>query len=62
MKCGYARISTEDQNPAFADCSIEETERRAVELSGATIKRPALLQCLKKMERGDTLTSGNSTG
>jgi len=22
----------------------------------------ALLQCLKKMERGDTLTSGNSTG
>ena len=25
-------------------------------LSGATTKRPALLRCLKKLKRGDTLT------
>ena len=39
MKHGYARVSTDDQNPA---------------LSGATTKRPALLRCLKRLEHSDT--------
>jgi DNA invertase Pin-like site-specific DNA recombinase len=60
MKYGYARISTIDQN---ADMQLKALQRAGVqkkdifkdELSGATIKRPALLRCLKKLEPGDTL-------
>jgi Enterobacteriaceae phage serine recombinase len=58
MKYGYARISTEDQN---ADLQIRALKRAGCEtilkdeLSGATTKRPALLRCLKKLRKGDTL-------
>jgi DNA invertase Pin-like site-specific DNA recombinase len=70
MKCGYARISTEDQNAAMqhtalkrAGCKTHFTD----ELSGAITKRLALLRCMKKLERGDTLgldprVCGSSTG
>jgi len=59
MKYGYARVSTDDQNPALqlaalkkAGCQIVFKDER---LSGASTKRPALLRCPKKAEHGDTL-------
>jgi DNA invertase Pin-like site-specific DNA recombinase len=59
MKYGYARISTEEQNPALQLAALKRARCSAIfkdELSGATTKRPALLRCLKKLQRGDTLT------
>jgi DNA invertase Pin-like site-specific DNA recombinase len=60
MKYGYARVSTDDQNPALqldalkkAGCEKIFTDKG---LSGATIQRPALARCLKALEHGDTLT------
>ena len=58
MKYGYARVSTDDQNPALQLAALKKAGCRTVfkdELSGATTKRPALLRCLKKLEHGDTL-------
>src|SRR5215831_18540035 len=59
MKYGYARLSTDDQNPALqlaalkrAGCKIMFKDEG---LSGATIKRPALLRCLKQLQPGDAL-------
>jgi|CXWJ01.1.fsa_nt_gi DNA invertase Pin-like site-specific DNA recombinase len=60
MKYGYARVSTDDQNPdlqlaALKQAGCEKTfadEGR----SGATLNRPALQRCLKQLEHGDTLT------
>jgi DNA invertase Pin-like site-specific DNA recombinase len=58
MKYGYARVSTVDQNPALqmdalkkAKCDYVFQEKR----TGATINRPALRDCLKKLRPGDTL-------
>ncbi len=60
MKYGYARVSTDDQNPALQLAALKkdgcETIFKDAGLSGATTKRPALLRCLKKLEHGDTLT------
>jgi DNA invertase Pin-like site-specific DNA recombinase len=60
MKYGYARVSTDHQNPALQPEALRKAGCKAVfkddGLSGATTKRPALLRCLKKLERGDTLT------
>ena len=59
MKYGYARISTEDQNAAMQHTALKRAGCKTIftdELTGATTKRPALLRCLKKLERGDTLT------
>src|SRR5271166_543075 len=58
MKYGYARISTEDQNAAMQHAALKRAGCKTLftdELSGAITKRPALLRCLKKLERGDTL-------
>jgi DNA invertase Pin-like site-specific DNA recombinase len=59
MKYGYARVSTDDQTPALQLAALKKAGCKAVfkddGLSGATTKRPALLRCLKKLERGDTL-------
>ena len=60
MKYGYARVSTEDQNPALQLAALKKAGCRAPlfkdeGLSGATTKRPALLRCLKKLKSGDTL-------
>jgi len=59
MEYGYARVSTDDQN---ADLQLAALKRAGCEsifkdegISGATIKRPALLRCLKALEPGDTL-------
>ena len=60
MKYGYARISTVDQN---ADMQLAALKKAGVdpknifkdERTGATMQRPALLRCLKKLDTGDTL-------
>jgi DNA invertase Pin-like site-specific DNA recombinase len=60
MKYGYARVSTDDQNPALQLAAPKKDGCQNIfkddGLSGATTKRPALLRCLKKLEHGDTLT------
>ena len=59
MKIGYARVSTDDQNPAMQIAALKKagcTKLFKDELSGATgVKRPALLRCLKALKKGDTL-------
>jgi DNA invertase Pin-like site-specific DNA recombinase len=59
MKYGYARISTDDQTTALqldalkrARCSHIFEDKG---IAGATIKRPALLRCMKTLRAGDTL-------
>src|SRR6266851_3065947 len=58
MKYGYARVSTEDQNPALQLAALKRAGCRKTfkdERTGATTKRPALLRCLKALQNGDTL-------
>ena len=59
MKYGYARVSTDDQNPALQMAALKKDGCKTIfkdaGISGATTKRPALRRCLKKLERGDTL-------
>jgi DNA invertase Pin-like site-specific DNA recombinase len=61
MKYGYARVSTEDQNPALQINALKRagcTDRAIFKdegISGATVQRPALLRCLKTLQAGDTL-------
>ena len=58
MKYGYARVSTEDQNPALQLAALKRAGRRKTfkdERIGATSKRPALLRCLKALQNGDAL-------
>ena len=59
MKYGYARVSTDDQTPALQLAALQKAGCKTVfkddGLSGPTIRRPALLRCLKKLEHGDTL-------
>jgi Resolvase, N terminal domain len=56
---GYARVSTDDQNPALQIAALKkagcQTLFKDEGISGATTKRPALLRCLKKLTPGDTL-------
>jgi DNA invertase Pin-like site-specific DNA recombinase len=59
MKYGYARVSTDDQNPALQLAALKKAGCKTVfrdeGLSGATTRRPALRRCLKKLEHGDML-------
>jgi DNA invertase Pin-like site-specific DNA recombinase len=58
MKYGYARVSTDDQNPALQLAALKKAGCQTAfkdGLSGATTKRPALLRRLKRLEHGDTL-------
>ena len=59
MKYGYARVSTEDQNPALQLAALKKAGCRTVfkdeGISGATAQRPALVKCLKNLQAGDTL-------
>ena len=59
MKYGYARVSTDDQNPALQLVALHKAGCTSVfkdeGLSGATTKRPALIRCLKALRPGDTL-------
>jgi DNA invertase Pin-like site-specific DNA recombinase len=58
MKYGYARVSTEDQNPALQLAALKKAGCQKIfkdERIGADTKRPALLRCLKALQDGDTL-------
>ena len=58
MKYGYARVSTEDQNPAMQLAALKKVGCKTVfkdEVTGAHVNRPALARCLKAFETGDTL-------
>src|SRR5271167_1780860 len=58
MKYGYARVSTDDQNPAMQLAALKKAGCQTVfkdEVTGAHVNRPALARCLKKLESGDTL-------
>ena len=58
MKYGYARVSTEDQNPAMQLAALKKAGCKTVfkdEMTGAHVNRPALTRCLKKLDTGDTL-------
>lgn len=59
MKYGYARVSTEDQNPAMQLAALKKAGCKTVfkdEVTGAHVNRPALTRFLKALETGDTLT------
>jgi DNA invertase Pin-like site-specific DNA recombinase len=59
MKYGYARVCTEDQNPAMQLAALKNAGCKTVfkdEVIGAHVSRPALARCLKALETGDTLT------
>jgi DNA invertase Pin-like site-specific DNA recombinase len=59
MKYGYARISIDDPSPAVQLAALKNAGCQTVfkdqGLSAATMKRPGLLRCLKKLQHGDTL-------
>lgn len=58
MKYGYARVSTEDQNPAMQLTALKKAGCKTVfkdEVTGAHVNRPALHRCLNTLEHGDTL-------
>lgn len=59
MKYGYARVSTDDQNPALQLAALQRVGCTTIfkdeGLSGATVTRPALTRCLKALRPDDTL-------
>jgi DNA invertase Pin-like site-specific DNA recombinase len=59
LKYGYARVSTDDQNTALQLAALKKAGCKTIfkdeGISGATVKRPALARCLKKLRAGDTL-------
>jgi len=59
MKYGYARVSTDDQNPALQIAALKKAKCAHIfedkGITGATVKRPALLRCMKTLRAGDTL-------
>jgi DNA invertase Pin-like site-specific DNA recombinase len=63
MKIGYARVVTDDQNPAIQIAALKAprcTKLPRHELSGATgINRPPLLRRPKRVKKGDTLIVWN---
>jgi Resolvase, N terminal domain len=58
VKYGYARVSTEDQNPAMQLAALKKAGCAKLfkdEVTGAHVNRPALARCLKILQPGDTL-------
>ena len=58
MIYGYARVSTEDQNPAMQLAALTAAGCEKLfkdEVTGAHVNRPSLIRCLKALETGDTL-------
>lgn len=58
MKTGYARVSTDDQNPDLQHAALKNAGCRKVytdRASGANAKRPELGKCLKALKSGDVL-------
>ena len=62
MKCGYARVSTDDQSAALQLACLKRAGCKTLfkdeGLSGATTKRLALLRCLKAMRALARLEAG----
>ena len=59
MKIGYARVSTEDQNPDLPLAALKRAGWKRLftdKATGAHVKRPELTRCLKALGEGDTLT------
>ena len=59
MKIGYARVSTEDQNPDLQLTALKQTGCGKIftdKATGSNVKRPALEKCLKALNAGDMLT------
>ena len=59
MNLGYARVSTEDQNPDLQLAALKQagcTSLFTDKATGAHVKRPELTKCLKALNEGDTLT------
>jgi DNA invertase Pin-like site-specific DNA recombinase len=58
MKYGYARVSTEGQNPAMQLAALKQAGCKIVfkdEVTGAHVNRPALARCLNALGTDDTL-------
>lgn len=58
MKIGYARVSTDDQNPDLQLAALRAAGCERVftdKATGANVKRPELARCLKALTAGDTL-------
>ena len=57
MKIGYARVSTEDQNPDLQFAALKKAGCERIytdKATGANVKRPELTKCLKALNEGDT--------
>jgi DNA invertase Pin-like site-specific DNA recombinase len=58
MKIGYARVSTEDQNPDLQLTALKEAGCDRIftdKATGANVKRPELAKCFKSLKAGDML-------
>jgi DNA invertase Pin-like site-specific DNA recombinase len=58
MKIGYARVSTEDQNPDLQLAALKQAGCKHVftdKATGAHVNRPELAKCLKTLTKDDTL-------
>ena len=59
MNIGYARVSTEDQNPDLQLAALQQVGCNLIftdKATGAHVRRPELTKCLKALAKGDTLT------
>ncbi len=59
MKIGYARVSTEDQNPDLQLAALKQAGCQCIftdKATGVHVKRAELTKCLKALNEGDTLT------
>ncbi len=58
MKIGYARVSTEDQNPDLQLTALQQAGCKLVftdKATGAHVKLPELAKCLKTLGKYDIL-------
>lgn len=58
MNIGYARVSTQDQNPEFQTDALEKAGCEQIfqeKVTGSSRDRPELSQCLRMLRDGDTL-------
>jgi DNA invertase Pin-like site-specific DNA recombinase len=59
VKYGYARVSTDDQNPALQLAALKKSGCKTLfrddGISGTVSRRPGLSRCLRKLPHGDTL-------
>ncbi|MDS4042851.1 MAG: recombinase family protein [Candidatus Competibacter sp.] len=59
MNIGYARVSTEDQDPDLQLAALKQAGCQRIftdKATGAHVRRPELTKCLKALTEGDTLT------